>query len=341
MEPRITNTLIGRCLSDGSLNDEGTYAYVSFIWECDENVSSITFQWKSDTDPEWNIETIPSSGKSGTVERIVGNGSLSPEIKYYYAVSVTTASTETIKPGSLLSSRYFLDQMKEDKAIGIGRTAELEGVCDIEYRTRMAGGILQPMLSYGTDLDDVTIPNTYTGGHVGPEKYKNCPVANGTIVLRVETSGDDDEIMQTLIQCHKYAPKIFTRCYYNGAWGEWMRADPIESILYENNSGSGETVTLSQSVSEFKSIDIYYCDNNGRGNGYTKVLNPNGKLVHLGLQEAAATTVFLRQTVYTISDKSITPNIEAASIVRITTANGAVPTMGTNYIKITKVIGRG
>lgn len=341
MEPRINNILINRCLADGTFNDDGSYVYVSFVWEADENVTSVAFQWKGyDNDSEWVVKTISASGKSGTVEQIYGNGEIDPERRYNYAITITTSSTESIVPGIIKSAFYTMDGKTIGSGLSAGRTAEIEGLFDIEFTTRMLGGLVYPMLPYGTDLDSVTSPSTYASGHVGPEKYKNSPVANGTFILRVENSGDEDELMQTVVQCHKFAPKTFVRFYYNGSWGEWMHADNTETVLYENTSGSATTVTLSQSVTEFRYIDIYYTDNNGRGCGYTRIMNPNGKLAHLGLQEAAATTVFLRQTVYTISDKTLTPNVEAASIVRITTTNGAVPTMGTNYIRIVRVVGR-
>ena len=320
------------------LYEDGTYAYVSFNWECDESVSSIKFQWKSEFDSSWNTETISASGKSGTVEKICCKGALSPEIRYIFAVVISTASTMTIVPGVLKSAPYLID--KKQNALGVGRTAELDGVVDVELRTRLLGGLLQPVLLYGTDLNDITIPNTYTGASTATQNYKNCPLSSGTFTLKVESSGDAGQIMQTIISCHKFASRTYIRFYYSNGWGEWLKTSTTEVTIYENEAGAAGNVTLSQSVSEFEYVEIYFTDNNGRGCGYTKVRNAEGKQAQLALQEASDTTVFLRQTVYTISGKTITPNVTAASIVRITTDKGAVPTMGTNYIRIVRVVGR-
>lgn len=337
-DPRLNSVLVERCLTNGALTEDGTYAYVSFNWETDESVSSITFKWKGETDADWNTNTISASGTSGSVEQVCCSGKLSAECRYTFIITITTASTETIVPGVLKSTPYLID--KKSNGLGIGRTAELDDVVDIEFQTRFLGGLLQPVLTFGTDLNNVIIPNTYTGASAATQKYKNCPLGSGTFILKVEAAGNGGQIMQTIISCHKYASRTYIRFYYSNGWGEWMKTSTAEVTLFENDSGAAGNVTLSYPASEFEYIEIHYTDNNGRGCGYAKVRNANGKYVHLALQEAAATTVFLRQTVYTISGTTMTPNVDAASIVRITTENGAVPTMGTNYIRIVRVVGR-
>lgn len=336
MEPRINNLLVDRCDSNGSLNDDGSYVHLTFDWMSDEAVTSIEFRYKSESDTNWTISNISASGTEGSVDKIYSD--IDPEKKYTYAITVQTADSENIRPGIIPSAFYISDQKTGGRGASFGRTAELEGVLDIEFKTRNAGGILQPFLPYGTDLNEVMIPNTYAGGHVGPEKYKNCPAPNGTFLLKVETSGDEDEIMQTFFWCHKTTPKTFVRFYYNGEWGDWIRTDNTEDVLYENTSGTDGNVTLSASAAGFRYLDIYYTDNNGRGGGHARVFNPNGKYVHLGLQETGESTIFLRQTVYTISGTTITRGL--CSIVRITAEKTAAPTWGTNYIKIVKVVGQ-
>ena len=111
--------------------------------------------------------------------------------------------------------------------------------------------------------------------------------------------------------------------------------------MFETNSyGSNGTITLSKSAANFKYLEIYFNDNNECGCGYTKVFSPNGKQVQLFLIEPASGNVtYFRRTSYLISEKTITPNVDVAGYTKITNGTAA-HTTGTNYIRITRVIGK-
>lgn len=109
--------------------------------------------------------------------------------------------------------------------------------------------------------------------------------------------------------------------------------------LYEKISGSNDTITLNDDLSNYKFIEIYVKDNNGVGNNATKVFMPNGKNVGISLTEASsATKTYIRRTRYNLSGTQITPNTTTAGYVLIDGSSISTST-GTNYLYITKVLG--
>lgn len=338
VKPRISNLSIVRCISDGTASDNGTNALVTFNWECDMSVSEIKIEWKSET-TDAVTTNVTASGTSGLVSVVVGGDSLSSEITYSFSVSVTDTNGYSYAFGTLSGTRFVIDFMAGGLGVALGKPAELEGVCDIAFKTRFFGGILPPVLDPETDLNEILTPNTYVGENITHYNYVNCPVSDGTFTLIVESGGVDGQLRQTYISCSKYKPERYVRFYYQSSWGDWFWAGTEEYVLYENSSGSADAITLNASVANYRYIEIYYTDNNGKGQGYTKIWNANNKVAHLQLQEAGSNPYF-RQTSYSIVSTSITPEITTASYVRVSAAGAVTTSIGTNYIKIVRVIGR-
>lgn len=110
-----------------------------------------------------------------------------------------------------------------------------------------------------------------------------------------------------------------------------------EELLFDGSSDG--TITLPVSTANYKYLEVFYEDNNGRGSGYTKVYQPNGAVLQLGLQETGD-TVYLRQTGYQISGNTITPDLTTATYLRYEIAKSTWgSSKGTNYIRITRVVG--
>lgn len=108
-------------------------------------------------------------------------------------------------------------------------------------------------------------------------------------------------------------------------------------VLFSGSTNG--TVTLSESAANFDYLEIYFTDNNGRGGGFTKVYEPDGKQVHLALVETnGSTSFYLRHTNYSINDTLIEPISGKAGYSYY---NGASWSNGnaSNYIKIYRVVG--
>ena len=339
VKPRISNLTIDRCDSTGLKDENGTYALVKFDCECDANIDDVEIEWKSETtEAEYDYPSFNES-TADAITAIVGAGRLNTDTTYQFRIYVADTKGITYVFGTLSGTKFVIDLMYGGLGIALGKPAELEGVCDIAFKTRFFGGILPPVLDPETDLNEILTPNTYVGENITHYNYANCPVSDGTFTLIVESGGVDGQLRQTYISCSKFKPERYVRFYYQSAWGDWFWAGTEEYVLYENSSGSATAITLNASVANYRYIEIYYTDNNGKGQGYTKIWNANNKVAHLQLQEAGSNPYF-RQTAYSIVGTSITPEISTASYVRVSTAGAVTTSIGTNYIKIVRVIGR-
>ena len=96
VKPKITNISVERCLSDGTQDDEGKYALVTFDWAIDgvkypsNAVDSLTVQVGTDT------STPTVSGQSGTnLSVIVGSNSFDTDTEYPVTITLSDTSEQT------------------------------------------------------------------------------------------------------------------------------------------------------------------------------------------------------------------------------------------------------
>ena len=64
IKPRITGLKVFRCTSAGVSSESGTYLKYTFIWNTDKEISTITVQYKKQTDSNWLVTSV--SNLSGT-----------------------------------------------------------------------------------------------------------------------------------------------------------------------------------------------------------------------------------------------------------------------------------
>ena len=160
--PTIASIQINRCTYDGTINSQGTYAYVSFSWSCSQllgtnNVSSIKVEWKLSTSSSWSSKSISASGSENTSSTIIGSGSLSEDGTYNIRITVTDSmggSTSVTK--TLSTAKFPIDLLSGGTGVSIGKAAELSNIFDIALKTRYRNNIL---FEYGK-----TITGTTSGG---------------------------------------------------------------------------------------------------------------------------------------------------------------------------------
>lgn len=342
IKPRITNLQIYRVYPlINTPADDGTSACVRFSWECDREISSIALVWESPTGGSGSATYTGYTGTSGEFTSYVGDGNISLESTYSFTITVTDANGYSVVFYTLSGTAYAIDFLAGGNGAAFGKPAELGGVLDISFQTRHLGGLLPVVLEPETDLNSVLTPNTYIGANISDNNYLNCPVTGGTFTLLVESCGESGQVKQTYTCCSKYMPERYSRFYYQGGWGLWCWANTDEHVLFDAGESEAPTgsVTLAASLSYYRYIEIYFTDNNDKAGGYTKVYNPDGKVICLSIIEAG-THVYTRQTVYTASGNTLTPTAATSGYVRIS-SNGAVTVLqGTNHIRIVRVIGR-
>ena len=341
--PQVSALNCFRCDAEGNANSNGEYLAIVFDSAItplnNKNSATYELQYKKATADEYTTTALTAF--SGQYSVSGGLFVLSADKSSSYNITLTVADsfTSAKKTGTGASIKKQFSILKSVFGFAIGKVAELGGVFDLALQTRFTGGILQPVLEANTDFDDLKLPNTYTLKNTNSANYANCPLLSGTGTLKIETCGEDGQLKQTVEICNKTDPNVYTRFYYQGAWGDWIRQ--FEVALYNDSSGSDGTITLSESVENFEYIEVFYTDNNNKVGGSVRVYNPQGKTLSLStIEGSTATKTYFRRTIYLVSGTTITPDMTTASYVLIDNGTPSHKTTGgTNYIKIYRVVG--
>ena len=82
-------------------------------------------------------------------------------------------------------------------------------------------------------------------------------------------------------------------------------SDMKETVLYDNEAGSNDNITLSDSASNYKYLEILYRNNNNLFKS-VKVYQPNGKNVNLDIVIGSANTMWIQSATRHINDNTIT-----------------------------------
>ena len=129
--PRLTNLSVDRCTSDGTLEEEGTYARVRFNWSCDRTVSSVKIEYKTSTASTYTAITVTASGTSGAVDKVIG-GSFSTDLTYNVRVTVADSGGNIIGYGDVAPTEYLIDV--RPNGVAIGKPAEKANTFEVDYQ---------------------------------------------------------------------------------------------------------------------------------------------------------------------------------------------------------------
>lgn len=222
-KPRISNLTVIRVNSSNVEADDGTNARVTFNWARDKTAGAVQISYKPTTASEssYSTYTLSPSGTSGTVSEMVGNNRLSAESSYDIRIRVADNGGESYATSILPSMKFVLDFLAGGNGAAAGKVAELEGVFDIGFKTRLFGGLLYPVIEPNTDLNSLLTPNVYAGENTNSANYGNCPITSGTFIFEVMSAGPNGQLLQRLTVCDKTKPAVYERFYYTSAWGDW------------------------------------------------------------------------------------------------------------------------
>ena len=221
--PRVTKFDVYRANASGEIDTEGTYAYISYAYSVPSlnggNTADTKFQTKPSTASEWT--TIGESTALSEENTGLHWYLFSSDVQYDLRIVVKDYfGAQSVYPAMLPSGAVILDILDDGSGIGIGKVAELAGVCDIAMQTRLQGGQLHVALPEGVDLNDCKIPGHYVGSQ--NVTYLNNPLGSGpTFDLEVVTAGLAGQTRQTITECKKDGARILHRFFYSGSWSEW------------------------------------------------------------------------------------------------------------------------
>lgn len=137
-KPKISSFSANRCDSNGTISDEGTYGLVKFSWSSSQTVSAVLVEWESGSGDSGS-KTITSSGTSGTVSVVIGDGNLTTEATYTVRVTVADSGGSSYATKSLPGLKFAIDILAGGKGVAFGKPAEKENYVDLSFQTYHRG----------------------------------------------------------------------------------------------------------------------------------------------------------------------------------------------------------
>lgn len=113
---------------------------------------------------------------------------------------------------------------------------------------------------------------------------------------------------------------------------------PNEFILYESTNGSNGNITLNDSVTNYKYIEILYRNNDSVFNS-VKIETPNGKVVSLSALTVTGGVIYAKTKAVAINNNTISTKWTNGHVEYRIDGAGCTHLGTNNYIYITKVIG--
>lgn len=243
--PRITNVVVERANSSGTHADDGTYFNVSFDWETDKTVSSVSIYWGS------NTETISASGTSGTVtSNALGSGSISTESSYVVTITVADSTGSSSTTRTIPAMAYTIDFLSGGKGVAIGKPASKEGL-EVDMTSTFNKDVYFNSGIY--DKYGIAINNgqaAYTSAGIDPNTTLfpeiltnvNVPSTGYWYIYTMFYSGRTASSMRGQIALpYTQDDSAYIRHYYDGSWSSWVRLAPdagsstnasFKSIMY-------------------------------------------------------------------------------------------------------------
>lgn len=169
IKPRISNVSVIRCDSSGTASDEGQNGLVSFKWECDKAISSITIKWKLPDSTTWTSTNVSATGTNGAVNHVIGSNDLSVEKTYDVHITVADSGGSSYAIDNLMSMKFPIDILKEGKGIAFGKTSELENVAEFAFEGKFNAPVYGkalgmdrlPSIPANSDLNNYMEPGCY------------------------------------------------------------------------------------------------------------------------------------------------------------------------------------
>ncbi len=342
--PKIDSLKIIRCNQDGTKNSSGEYLAAVFNVDIttldDKNTANYQIKHKKASETSYTTENLTDYEGQYSVENGVFIFSADKASSYDVILTVTDyfGSVEKGNTGSSIKKLWSVFQRK--MGVAIGKVAELEGVFEVALQSKFTGGIIHPVIPKGTDLDTIILCNTYAGNAAITSGYLNCPVTTDeSFTLEILSAGNEGQLFQRITTCNTTSPREYVRFYCSNSWGGWIRKFGV--VLYENSNGSNESITLSEPVTNFEYLEIFYTDNNDQKIGSVKILSSTGSVSLSGIEASSATTTYLRRTKYSIYSGEtglLQPDMNRSGLVKISNATPETVS-DDNYIKIYRVIG--
>lgn len=234
--PALEHLDVLRCNADGTANTSGAYLSITFnadVVSLDgQNPANYSLEYKKSSESQYTVLTLSDLKNQYVVSDETVIIAADPAFSYDLAVKVADYYGVVRRVGLGPSVQKVFSILKHGKGLALNKIAEEEDVFDVNFRSYFRGGIKYPTLLDEANLNTITLPNTYNGRNGGG--YSNCPTTLD-FTLEVLSASAGDMIVQRLTTCSKNASEVYSRFFYDNAWGNWATEQYVNK--------SGDTIT--------------------------------------------------------------------------------------------------
>lgn len=293
-KPSIYNLTATRCNENGTPDDAGKCAKISFQWKTQSAVVSITYDFVSST--VWNSTSgsINGIGTSGTVDKIVLNSEKFDETSSFdITVTVSDSGGSSSVKATLTFTTFGIDfhpgetgcdgvSFGKPASLGAGDSLGGVGVADFGFDAKFnepvygkaLGMDRLPAIPENADFNDYIEPGCYAVyGNAVAETISNIPVNRAGRLEVWSATGEGVRLEQWSYLRQRYIPynrsnAVWEREVTRGEDNVWNYYEWWRSSL---NPAASEKVYSKAAITASMSADVTL----GKVNTYTQVPLPN------------------------------------------------------------------
>ena len=257
-QPIIQSLQAVRCNSDGTENAVGAYAKAIFSTDISDTSRNCSYvlEYKKAKDTEYTYAYLPLNNTYHTRDY---EYVFAADMSSSYDIRLTVIDEfNNIQRNTAIGTAIVFISLWEDIGLAINKVAELEGVFDVGFVTRLEGGLLLPEIPKDTDIHDVMTPNVYAGAEVSTSNYLSCPISTGEFVLAV-FNGAKDTLIQVVIPTADTAD-VYKSSYIGGAWTAWKNLN-LEGAIDALRSDTEDAISeIHTKLAEYENCKILWDD---------------------------------------------------------------------------------
>lgn len=188
--PKILEFTAQRCLANGQLDEDGTYAkvYTNYSYSNLSGSNSLTasMMYRKTGDSTF-VKCAEKPVQGGTI--VIGSGNLDTTFAYEVRFELKDNFTTIGQSVTVATSFVTLDFRKGGKGIAIGKTSEKDGLFDINMDVDVKGKLTVNGKPVGANVDWNNVPSINVKGNIGLTGYIQLP-NNGGSWLNGATNGN-------------------------------------------------------------------------------------------------------------------------------------------------------
>ena len=188
--PKILEFTAQRCLANGQLDEDGTYAkvYTNYSYSNLSGSNSLTasMMYRKTGDSTF-VKCAEKPVQGGTI--VIGSGNLDTTFAYEVRFELRDNFTTIGQSVTVATSFVTLDFRKGGKGIAIGKASEKDGLFDINMDVDVKGKLTVNGKPVGANVDWNNVPSINVKGNIGLTGYIQLP-NNGGSWLNGATNGN-------------------------------------------------------------------------------------------------------------------------------------------------------